>query len=257
MQVDAIGLDAIGAVGCPVMDHVMVRNAVVGAGGLLSGRAAVAGLRRVVPLVCACVVLVAGLLMAPVVGAVEASRTDALKRSVAQVVEVLKDPQLASPAQKEERRKKLRQIIYAQFDFATMSQGSVGPKWNSFTPAQQERFIGLFQKLLEESYLDKVEGYQGDGVRFVKEVEDGPQLMRVDSVIHHKGQEYHLAYRLSNRNPANAGAWKVFDVMIEGISLVSNYRAQFQQILGNAGVEGLLEKLGNKVRQNATGGSAL
>ena len=185
--------------------------------------------------------LLTGLFSWPVLA--DEPKTDQFKQSVLQVVEILKDTSLASLNRREERRDKLRHIIYAQFDFDTMSQGAVGHKWQSFTVEQKDRFTLLFRALLEDSYLDKIEGYQGEGVEFIKDAQESAKIFRVDSLIRHKNQEYRVSYRLINRNDRLA----VFDIVIEGVSLINNYRAQFQQILSNSTVDDMIDKLEKKV----------
>ncbi|MBF0158537.1 MAG: ABC transporter substrate-binding protein [Magnetococcales bacterium] len=175
--------------------------------------------------------------------AVEPSQVNDLKQSVQQTIELLKDPAFSSVEKRLERREQLRRLIYGQFDFVTMSQGAIGPKWHGFTPAQQQRFIELFRQLLESSYLGKIENYQGEAVDFTRDIMETANIVRVDSTVHHKSQDYHLSYRLLN----GPSGWRVFDVAIEGVSLVNNYRAQFQQILSSSSVDSLLDKLAQKV----------
>ncbi|MBF0124912.1 MAG: ABC transporter substrate-binding protein [Magnetococcales bacterium] len=183
------------------------------------------------------------LLMVPLaVFAAEPSQVDGLKQSVYKTIELLKDPTFNTVEKRVERRDQLRRLIYDQFDFTTMSQGAVGPKWHSFTATQQQRFIELFRQLLESSYLGKIENYQGETVEFAREIMENQNIIRVESIVHHKNQDYHLSYRLLN----GSSGWRVFDIAIEGVSLINNYRAQFQQILGSSTVDGLLEKLAQK-----------
>lgn len=170
---------------------------------------------------------------------------EALESSVNQAIEILKDPALVAPEQKELRRQKLRDVLYPQFDFDRMAKGSTGRKWNKFSDKQKERFTHLFKKLLENTYLGMIERYQGEEVSFVKEVKKSDTVVRVDSIIVSKGQKYDMSYRLGK----DGEEWKVFDVIIEGVSVVANYRAQFKQILRKSkpDIEGMLAKLEEKV----------
>ncbi|MBF0296987.1 MAG: ABC transporter substrate-binding protein [Magnetococcales bacterium] len=174
-----------------------------------------------------------------------------LAASVQQALTILKDPALAVPDRKEERREMLRRVIYKEFDFARMSQSAVGRVWVKFSPGQQERFVTLFQKLLENTYMNMIERYNGEQVEFLKESPKAEDLVLVDSVIHAKGQQYKLSYYMH----ATGGDWKVEDVIIEGVSVVTNYRAQFQQAIRTADdIEPMLARLEEKLRNAPQGG---
>ncbi|MBF0175625.1 MAG: ABC transporter substrate-binding protein [Magnetococcales bacterium] len=166
-----------------------------------------------------------------------------LQKAIEQVIELLKDPQYAAPEKHAARRESLKKIIYHEFNFHLMARGAVGPRWREYTPQQQERFSELFRKVLEDTYLAKIEGYQGEKVAFIKEVAESPTMTRVESHVHAKGQEYAMQYRLTK---SMEGHWQVFDVIIEGVSLVNNYRSQFQAILGKEGPAGLLSQMETK-----------
>ncbi|MBF0165868.1 MAG: ABC transporter substrate-binding protein [Magnetococcales bacterium] len=178
-------------------------------------------------------------------------RMDKLAASVQQAIAILKDPELAVPARREERREMLRRIIYQEFDFARMSQSAVGRAWGKFTPGQQQRFTELFQRLLENTYMNMIERYDGERVEFLKEVPKAEDLVLVDSLIHSKGQQFKLSYYMHN----TSGSWKVDDVIIEGVSVVANYRSQFQQAIRTADdIEPLLTRLREKVQTSPQGG---
>ncbi|MBF0187190.1 MAG: ABC transporter substrate-binding protein [Magnetococcales bacterium] len=174
------------------------------------------------------------------------SATTAIRATIDKTVGILQDVELAKEENLAKRRELLRQTIFTRFDFDRMSRGAIGRAWRKFSPDQKKRFTELFKQVLETSYMDKVEGYQGESVEFTKEVKIG-RTVRVDSVVQSKGQEYALSYRMLHSN----GEWRVFDVIIEGISLIANYRPQFKQILQRGNVEGLLEKLKMKINQTS------
>ncbi len=175
------------------------------------------------------------------------SHKAALEASVNSALEVLRDADLAAPDKQEERREKLRNILYPHFNFSRMSKGSVGRKWRKFSPDQQERFIVLFKQLLEKTYMGMIERYQGEEVVFTKEVKQSDRIVRVDSIIISKGQKYDMSYRMGKEKSGN---WRVFDVIIEGVSVVANYRAQFKQLLRKRkpDVEAMLTKIEEKVK---------
>jgi phospholipid transport system substrate-binding protein len=168
--------------------------------------------------------------------------TDQLKQSVDKVLAILNDPTLKGTTKAQERRQKLKEIIYSRFDFDEMAKRSLGPQWQKRSPEEQKEFVRLFTGLLEHVYLDNIESYNGEKVRFVNERQD-KDFAQVDTkVINNKGEEFSLDYRLQNVN----GDWKVIDVVIENISLVNNYRAQFSRVLAKSSYAELLEIMKQK-----------
>lgn len=182
--------------------------------------------------------------------AVAGEPTDQLQATINKVIDTLKDPQLATPEQVVPRRERLREVIYRRFDFGNMAQGAVGHTWNQFSSAQKDRFIQLFRQILEDAYLDKIESYQGEVFTFTREERPSDGMALIDSVVTSKGKEFKLSYRLGKEG----SEWKVHDVVIEGVSLVANYRSQFQDILQRSTVDELIVKLEAKTRKK--GGEA-
>jgi phospholipid transport system substrate-binding protein len=180
------------------------------------------------------------LLMQPTV-ATAGAPADQVRKTVDQLLTILNDPQLKGERKKDQRREKLRRVIYQRFDFAEMARRSLGPHWRRLSPEQQKEFIKLFTGLLEEAYLDKIESYNSERVQFTKERVDG-NYAEVDTKIIGRGQEFSVDYRLHNVN----GDWKVYDVIIEDVSLVNNYRAQFNRVLARSSFEELLERMKEK-----------
>ncbi|MBF0447459.1 MAG: ABC transporter substrate-binding protein [Magnetococcales bacterium] len=175
------------------------------------------------------------------------ARLTSLESSINQAISVLLEPELQGEDKSEQRREKLREVLYPQFDFDRMASGSVGRKWRKFSPEQQARFTVLFKKLLEKTYLGMIERYQGEQVNFVKEVELSEDVVRIDSIILSKGQKYDMSYRLGR----DGEQWRVFDVIIEGVSVIANYRAQFKQLLRDRepDIDGMFAKLEAKVSE--------
>ncbi|MEO5348521.1 MAG: ABC transporter substrate-binding protein [Magnetococcus sp. YQC-3] len=172
-----------------------------------------------------------------------------LEEAVQKVLVILRDPVLNAPENLTERRGKLREIIFAEFDFNTMSQSAVGPKWHKFSEEQKAHFIILFERLLENTYMNSIERYKSEEVRFTKELSQSDTVARVDSVVVSKGTEFKVSYQLLLQGQA----WKVTDVIIEGVSVVSNYRAQFKQLLrkdDREGIDAMLVTLGNSVNKS-------
>jgi phospholipid transport system substrate-binding protein len=172
------------------------------------------------------------------------SATEQIRGTIDRSIGILKDPALAAKDKKEERRDLLRREIEPVFDFAEMAKRSLGPHWRGRTPEERKRFVALFQKVLENSYLGKIESYHGEKIRYGREMVDGPYAEVKTLVITGKGQEIPVDYRMLEEG----GKYRIYDVVIEGISLVANYRSQFNSILQNSSFGELMEKLRATVR---------
>jgi phospholipid transport system substrate-binding protein len=165
--------------------------------------------------------------------------TDRIRETVDQLLGILKDPRFKGESKKGERRAKLREVLYQRFDFTEMAKRALGSEWRRHTPEEQREFVRLFTDLLERAYLEKIESYSGEKVKYLKERQDN-DLATVETRLEDaKGQEYSLDYRLHNVN----GDWKVYDVIIENISLVNNYRAQFNRVLARSSWADLLKRM--------------
>jgi phospholipid transport system substrate-binding protein len=167
---------------------------------------------------------------------------DQTRESVDKVLSVVKDPNLKAPGKEQERREQLRRIIYPRFDFAEMAKRSLGPHWSRRSPQEQQEFVRLFTELLESSYLDKIESFEGEKINYTREAVDGDDAEVFSKVVTKKGEEYSINYKLHQ----SGGQWKVYDVVVEDISLVNNYRSQFNRILANSSFDDLIRKLQEK-----------
>jgi phospholipid transport system substrate-binding protein len=185
--------------------------------------------------------LVILLLMQPVWVAAGAP-TDQIRQTVDKLLAILNDPQFKGEQKKNERRQKLKEVLYQRFDFTEMARRSLGSEWRRRTPEEQKEFVKLFTELLERSYLDKIESYSGEKVLYLKEREDGNYAEVETKIVDKKGQEYSVDYRLQKVN----GDWKVYDVIIEDISLVANYRSQFSRVLSKSSFDELLKTMKEK-----------
>ncbi|HBA86697.1 MAG TPA: organic solvent tolerance ABC transporter substrate-binding protein [Geobacter sp.] len=200
---------------------------------------AAACLKAVLSLIVATVVLVA--LAAPA----QASVTDEVKRVVDEVVRIVSDENLKKPQNEPQRRKALKSAIGSIFDYSEMAQRSLATHWKERSPAERKEFVSLFETLLENSYSGKIESYHNEKIVYLKESLDGPYAEVKSKVIAPKGDEYALDYRLTQKG----GKWMVYDVVIEGVSLVSNYRGQFNRIINNQGYPELVKKLRAKSQE--------
>ncbi len=165
--------------------------------------------------------------------------TEQIRGTIDRSIEILKDPALGAKGKREERRGLLRKEIEPVFDFAEMAKRSLGPNWRGRTPEERDRFVSLFRELLENSYLGKIESYQGEIIRYVNESIDGRYAEVKTLVITGKGQEIPVNYRMLG----DGGRWRIYDVVIEGISLVGNYRSQFNSILQKSSFAEMMDKL--------------
>jgi len=167
---------------------------------------------------------------------------DQVRQSVDKLLAILKDPQLKGESKKNERRDKLKEVIYQRFDFTEMARRSLGSEWRRRSPEEQREFVKLFTGLLEQPYLDNIESYNGEKFRYLKEQEDNNYAQVDTKIIDNKGQEFSVNYRLHNQN----GDWKVYDVVIEDVSLVNNYRSQFNRVLATSSYEDLVNRMKGK-----------
>jgi phospholipid transport system substrate-binding protein len=168
--------------------------------------------------------------------------SDQLKQSVEKIQTVLADPSLKGEAKSAIRRQKLKEAVSERFDFGEMAKRSLGAQWQKRTAAEQQEFVRLFTELLEGAYLSKLEEYSGEKIQFVNERQEKDFAEVNTKLINKKGEEFVLDYRLLNVN----GDWKVSDVVIENISLVNNYRSQFNRVLSRSSFEDLLQAMKQK-----------
>lgn len=167
--------------------------------------------------------------------------TGAVKETVDQVFVVLRDQALKDPSRETERRAKLEEIIGKRFDYAEMAKRTLASQWKGLSTEQQQEFVTLFQQFLANSYVGNVDGYSGEEVEYLKEREKG-EFAEVQTKVVSPKVQIPLDYRLLQKN----GEWRVYDVVIDGVSLMKNYRGQFSRIINSSSFEALLEKLRSK-----------
>jgi len=169
-----------------------------------------------------------------------ATVTSEVKKTVDEVVRIVSDKEMKKNDQK--RRQALKKTISKIFDYSEMAKRSMGKHWNQRSAAEKKQFTDLFAGLLENSYASKIESYNNEKIVYLKEIQDGDYAELKSKVVTAKRDEFTLDYRLYNQN----GTWMVYDVVIEGVSLVSNYRTQFNKIITTDGYPALLKKLQTK-----------
>jgi phospholipid transport system substrate-binding protein len=168
------------------------------------------------------------------------SALDAIQTQVNKVLEVLRNP----AENKAEKEKRILAVADEIFDYTELSKLSLANEWKAFTHEQQKEFTRLFGKLLADVYMDKIMQYTNQKVVFGKENRLSENTIEVRSEIMTPARTIPMAYRMILEN----GEWKVYDVVIEGVSLVMNYRSQFREILANKSPEDLLKMLRDRVR---------
>jgi len=169
---------------------------------------------------------------------------DAVQANVNKVLEVLRDPKLKAASAKEIEKEKLRLIYDRMFDDVELSKRTLAKNWNSLNVAQRREFVLLFRQVLEKAYIDKILAYTDEKIVFERETMVSGTQAEVQTKIVTSSKEIPISYRLLQKD----GAWKVYDVVIENVSLVLNYRTQFNDILAKNTPEKLLEILRKKVK---------
>jgi phospholipid transport system substrate-binding protein len=168
--------------------------------------------------------------------------TDQIKATVDRALVVLKDARFKPAAQTKERRAQLKQILFARFDFSEMARRALGANWRRRTAQEQEEFVRLFTELLERAYANTIESYTDEKIIYVGEKQDGNYAEVKSKILTSKGQEFTIDYRTH----VVAGEWKVYDVVVENISMVNNFRSQFNRVINNASYEELVRRLKEK-----------
>ncbi len=182
----------------------------------------------------------AGLLvLSTVQGGWAATAQEQLKGAIDRVVSTLDSPAMKGEGKAAERRDAVRQIANEIFDFGEIARRSLGRYWQPLSDAQRTEFVGLFGDLLERSYISKIELYGGEKIIYSGERMDGDLAIVSTKIITKNGNEVPIDYRLFRRGDR----WMVYDVNIEGISLVSNYRTQFNKIIQSNGYNTLVDRM--------------
>lgn len=175
-----------------------------------------------------------------------------MRQAVNEILAVLQDKKFSGAAKKDERRKRVSAVVSGYFDFEEMSMRTLGRSWKERTPEERKQFVGLFRQLLERTYIDKVDNYCREldssctdkVVGFKRQEQQGNKAV-VYTVFVRNNVETPVEYKLQNE----AGKWQVYDVVIEGVSLVRNYRTQFESIIAREQFAGLLVKMEEKVKK--------
>ena len=168
---------------------------------------------------------------------------ESVEGRVNEVLNVLRDHSFKGASGEKAKKAKIRAISEKMFNYNELSRRTLARNWRKFSPEQQKEFIELYKSILEDAYVDKIISYTDEKVVFKKEIPLSEKTAEVQTTIVTKKADIPINYRVILRN----GAWGVYDVVIEGVSLVSNYRTQFREILANKSPDALLETLRKKV----------
>ena len=176
------------------------------------------------------------------------SATDEVKKVVDEVVSIVSNQEMKKPENKEKRQKELKDAIGTIFDFSEMAKRSLGRYWDERTPEEKNEFAQVFETLLENTYSRKIESYNKEKIVYLKETVESDSSEVKSKVVTSQRDEVSIDYHLMNK----AGKWMIYDVVIEGVNLVTNYHTQFDKIIRTEGYAALVKKLKSKNEETST-----
>jgi phospholipid transport system substrate-binding protein len=185
------------------------------------------------------VALVAVLVAGSVAPASAGMPTDQVREYTDAVVRILEDPALKAEDRKPERRAAVRKVAAEVFDVQETARRALGPHWQQRTPQQREEFVQLFAELLEQTYISKIDLFGGERLRFTEEKVDGDNAIVRAKVVTRQATEVPVEARLLRKGDR----WLIYDILIENISLVGNYRSQFDRIIRTSSYDELVKRL--------------
>ena len=188
-------------------------------------------------------------LLGPLTHAEAGEPLEKIRTTINDVLTILSDEALKAPERQEERRQKIRQTVLERFGFEEMARRALGRHWRKLNATQRQEFVPLFSDLLERSYINKVESYgssSGLEILYTKETVDADGYAMVRSeVVNEQDLNFEIEYRLLKRGEN----WEAYDIVIEGVSLVNNYRTQFNKIISQESYTALVKRLKLKLEQ--------
>jgi phospholipid transport system substrate-binding protein len=174
--------------------------------------------------------------------AIAGEATDQVRQTVDAVMDILNSKELKKPENRELREKKIREIVNKRFDFEEMAKRSLALNWSKRTPEERKEFVTLFSDLLESTYIKKIERYENEKIVYLDEKITGQYAVVRTKIVKTQEAEIPVEYRIFKK----ADKWEAYDIIVEGVSLVNNYRSQFSQIIRSSSYEELVKKLKNK-----------
>jgi len=187
-------------------------------------------------------ILTVGIMLAAAHGAsADMSPTDSVRTSVDSILALLQNKEMDQAT----RRKEMRKVITGRFDFRAMSQRTLATNWKKASSEQKQEFVQLFAQLIENTYIGRIEAYTDEKVDFPGEKVKGKKAV-VETLILTPSADIPINYKVYRKKN---GEWWVYDVIIEGISLISNYRSSYQEIVSKEGFDGLIAKMKDKIKE--------
>ena len=169
--------------------------------------------------------------------------TDQIRQTTEKIRAIVKDPDLQGADKEAERQKQMRKSVDERFDWAAMSRSAVGKHWRDLTDAQRTEFTGFFSELIEKNYMSKIESYAGEKILYKGDQADGAYGTVDVVIVTLRGTDIPVSYRVLKKG----AEWLVYDVSIEGVSLVNNYRSQIGAILNSSSYDTLIVKIKAKI----------
>jgi len=176
------------------------------------------------------------------------SPTAFVKRGIDEVLLVVNDKNIDSSQRRAALQKRIRKVIKEHFEFRSISKSVLATNWRKATGYEQDRFVDFFTQTLENTYLNAIESYSGEEIKYVGEKIKNDRAV-VDTIIVSKNNDIPVSYKLK----LTGDQWFVYDVVIENVSMVSNYRNMYAAIIGKSGVDGLLLNLETGLKKTSTG----
>lgn len=189
-----------------------------------------------IPAVCLCLVAVYPL------KAFGGEATDQIRHTIDSVIQILNNEELKKPGKKQERTAMIKAEVEKRFDFAEMAKRSLGIYWAKRSPEEKKEFVNLYTDLLADTYIRKIEKYEKEKVVYVGEDDEGDYATVRTRVITTSGIETPVNYKIFRKG----ARWEVYDIIVEGVSLVNNYRSQFSQIISSSSYENLVSRIKRK-----------
>jgi phospholipid transport system substrate-binding protein len=177
--------------------------------------------------------------------------TDLVRQITDQVLKILEDPQFQAPNRHAERQERLHKIAEQVFDWQEMARRALAVHWRERTPQEQQEFVRLFRDLVEGTYINRLENaiQEKREIQYVGEQVDGSRASVKTNVVTRRNQQVPIEYRVQKAD----GRWLIYDVLVEGISLVNNYRSQFNRIITSSSYNDLVQKMKNRQGDELSG----
>lgn len=168
--------------------------------------------------------------------------TEQVRATLDKVLIITRNPKPQSQAQKDDLRAQLAQVIYPRFDFTEMAKRALGPHWGRRSSEEQREFVKIFAELLGKSYAERIESSTNQNILYTREIEDKDYAQVDTKIVSEKYAEFSINYKLHSVDKE----WKVYDIVIEDISLVNNYRSQFDRVIARSSFEELVRMMKEK-----------